>query len=77
MKPNQTRTVNLWCRLMHSEPMWPSHGQYECRTSGQRHRVCWDRPELFTPRALASHRKMLAQCAAVAVAESRLQCSYQ
>jgi len=33
---------NLWCRFMHDEPMWPIHGQYECRTCGQHHRVRWD-----------------------------------
>jgi len=27
---------------MHDEPMWPIHGQYECRTCGQHHRVRWD-----------------------------------
>jgi len=29
---------------MHNEPMWPVHGEYECRTCGQRHRVCWEQP---------------------------------
>ena len=22
---------NLWCRLMHDDITWPSHGQYRCR----------------------------------------------
>jgi hypothetical protein len=44
MRPAQARFANLWCRLMHAEPMWPSHGQYECRTCGVRHRVCWEEP---------------------------------
>jgi hypothetical protein len=35
---------DLWCRLMHTEPMWPSHGQYECRTCGRRFHVCWEHP---------------------------------
>jgi len=44
MKPTQTRIADLWCKLMHTDPMWPSHGQYECRTCGRRHQVCWEHP---------------------------------
>jgi len=44
MKPTQTRIADLWCKLMHKDPMWPSHGQYECRTCGRRHQVCWELP---------------------------------
>jgi len=77
MKPTQDRIANFWCRLMHSEPMWPSHGQYECRACGQRHRVCWEQPEVLAPRVLALHREMLAQCASVTATESSMQCSYQ
>ena len=44
MKPAQSRIGTFWCRLMHAELMWPSHGQYECRTCGRRHRVSWDDP---------------------------------
>jgi hypothetical protein len=43
-KPAQTRIGDLWCSVMHAEPMWPAHGQYECRTCGRRHRVCWEQP---------------------------------
>jgi hypothetical protein len=25
MKPPQARIADLWCKLMHTEPMWPSH----------------------------------------------------
>ena len=39
-----TRIGDLWCRLMHTEPMWPSHGQYECRTCGRRFQVGWEQP---------------------------------
>jgi hypothetical protein len=42
MRPTHVRIADLWCKLMHSEPMWPSHGQYECRACGRRHRVCWE-----------------------------------
>jgi len=31
----------IWCDLMHNAPMWPIHGQYECRTCGRRHPVGW------------------------------------
>ena len=44
MKPAQAKIADLWCRLMHTAPMWPSHGQYECRTCGRRHPVCWEAP---------------------------------
>jgi hypothetical protein len=44
MKPTHARIADLWCRLTHAEPMWPSHGQYECRTCGRRYPVCWQEP---------------------------------
>jgi hypothetical protein len=31
----------LWCDLMHDSPMWPIHGQYQCRTCGRRYPVAW------------------------------------
>ena len=77
MKPTQDRIANFWCKLMHAEPMWPSHGQYECRTCGQRHRVCWEQAVPAAPHVLAVRRGMLAHSASVAVTESRIQCSYQ
>ena len=76
MKPAQARIADLWCKLMHTEPMWPSHGQYECRTCGRRHRVCWEQPALVAPRVLASQREMLVRSASVATTESSIQCSY-
>jgi hypothetical protein len=51
MKPTQTRIGTLWCRVMHAEPMWPAHGQYECRRCGRRHPVCWQEPSPATSRA--------------------------
>jgi hypothetical protein len=53
MKPTQARIADLWCRLMHTAPMWPSHGRYECRTCGRHHRVCWEQPPPAEPRVLA------------------------
>lgn len=44
MKPAQTRIADLWCKLLHTAPMWPWHGKHECRTCGRRRQVCWERP---------------------------------
>jgi hypothetical protein len=33
---------NLWCELMHTSPMWPIHGQYECGVCGRHYPVPWD-----------------------------------
>jgi hypothetical protein len=30
-----------WCGLMHSSPMWPIHGQYQCGDCGRRYSVPW------------------------------------
>jgi hypothetical protein len=46
---SQARIGDLWCRLMHTEPMWPAHGQYECRTCGRRFQVCWQQPSTVAP----------------------------
>jgi len=53
MKPTQARIGALWCRLMHTQPMWPMHGQYECRTCGRRHRVRWEVTSPAPPRVVA------------------------
>jgi len=31
----------LWCDFMHDAPMWPIHGEYECRICGRRYPVPW------------------------------------
>jgi len=78
MKLTQDRIANFWCRLMHAEPMWPSHGQYECRTCGQLHRVCWGQSlPAATPRVPGFSPELLAQGASLSGTESRVQCSYQ
>jgi hypothetical protein len=32
---------DVWCGLMHTSPMWPIHGQYECGVCGRRYLVPW------------------------------------
>jgi len=54
MKPTQATIADLWCRLMHTAPMWPAHGQYECRTCGRRQRVCWEEIAQSPARAVLS-----------------------
>jgi hypothetical protein len=44
MKSTQARFADLWCKLLHRAPMWPSHGRYECRTCGRRYPVRWQEP---------------------------------
>jgi len=48
-KTTQGEIGDLWCRLMHTEPMWPSHGHYECRICGRRFQVCWEHPSAVPP----------------------------
>jgi hypothetical protein len=35
------RLGSLWCDFMHDSPMWPIHGQYQCRTCGRHYPVLW------------------------------------
>jgi hypothetical protein len=73
MKPLRARIANLWCEVMHSAPMWPSHGQYECRTCGRRRRVCWEVPLHAAPRAVVLCRETQARSALIAAAESSIR----
>lgn len=75
MKANQARIADLWCKLMHTEPMWPSHGQYECRTCGRRHPVGWEEPSPFVSRVMALRCEARDQSTLLAATESRIQCS--
>ena len=34
--------AEVWCRTMHRSPMWPAHGQYQCRTCGREYPVPWE-----------------------------------
>lgn len=35
------KLIRRWCSLAHDAPMWPIHGQYECRVCGRRFDVPW------------------------------------
>ena len=37
-----SRAADLWCRLMHPDPMWPIHGYYRCPACLREHRVPWE-----------------------------------
>jgi hypothetical protein len=40
---NLTKKVgDAWCRIMHDSPMWPIHGQYQCRRCMRRFPVPWE-----------------------------------
>jgi len=70
MKPTPARIADL----LHQEPMWPSHGQYECRTCGRWYRVCWEQPSRAMVRLMVLPSEEQAQSALVAT-ESRIPCS--
>lgn len=44
---------DLWCRLMHTSPMWPIHGSYQCRECGRSYPVPWAVPHIVQPAHLA------------------------
>jgi hypothetical protein len=75
MEPNQLRIADLWCRLIHTEPMWPAHGYYECRICGRRQRVCWEGPSPAALSAMASRDEPSTRDALATAKESRVQCS--
>lgn len=52
MKPTQSQIGLRWCKVMHTTPMWPVHGWYECWTCGRRHRVCWEQALTVTTRMM-------------------------
>jgi hypothetical protein len=70
MKATQARIADLWCSLMHGEPMWPAHGQYECRTCGRRYPVCWQ--EQSPAASLARHPSLNANPGYLALAGSAI-----
>jgi hypothetical protein len=36
-----SRLAVVWCEWMHGSPMWPIHGQYECRICGRHYPIHW------------------------------------
>jgi hypothetical protein len=75
MKSTHARVTDLWCRLMHKESMWPSHGQYQCRTCGRLQTVCWEQASPAESRALLPPVETRARGAFVTGVESSIQCS--
>lgn len=37
----QSAIGERWCQAMHSAPMWPVNGEYQCRQCFRRYRVPW------------------------------------
>lgn len=33
-----------WCKVMHDEISWPSHGRYRCTTCKRSYPVPWEQP---------------------------------
>jgi hypothetical protein len=57
---------DAWCRMMHSEPMWPVKGEYQCRTCHRKFRVAWE--EHAVPQSLPAQKSATnAKIAAVTV----------
>ena len=59
------RMADLWCRFMHDDPKWPSHGWYECRACGRRYPV-WEsspatRGVMVLPRETRASNALVAQ----------------
>jgi len=72
-KQGLARVAYLWCKWMHDEPMWPSHGQYECRKCGRLHPVSWQQPLPVPTHTPVLPCETLGE-AVVAATESRIQC---
>jgi len=73
-----TRVANLWCRLMHNDPMWPVNGRYRCSVCLCSHPVPWEkRPAIKAPVVVLPVRQADAPlrasnpAARIAVAASR------
>jgi uncharacterized protein YjbJ (UPF0337 family) len=74
-KRSLSRVAGLWCRWMHAEPMWPSHGHYECRKCGRRRPVAWEQPLPVPLRTPALPRETAVRDTLVTATQSRIQCS--
>jgi len=38
------RISELWCKIMHGQPMWPIHGRYICPDCLREYAVEWEHP---------------------------------
>ncbi len=38
------KVKQIRCAALHGKPMWPIHGQYECRVCGRKYPVPWCPP---------------------------------
>ncbi len=48
----RNRISELWCKKMHSQPMWPIHGKYICPQCLREYPVAWEgtpSPEEYAP----------------------------
>jgi hypothetical protein len=51
---------------MHSEPMWPVNGEYQCRTCHRKFRVAWEEPTVTQTVPPLQHAKSAEVIAATA-----------
>jgi hypothetical protein len=42
------RLAQAWCRVMHDSAMWPTHGQYQCRSCHRHYPVPWVEPRALS-----------------------------
>jgi hypothetical protein len=42
MRELWSRFGGYWCKTIHSSPMWPAHGRYQCRQCFRSHPVPWE-----------------------------------
>ena len=57
-------SAELWCRIMHPDPMWPSHGRYRCPTCLREYPVPWAN----SARTMPGKTPGVTQCAAPSTA---------
>ena len=63
----------LWCKKMHSQPMWPIHGKYICPQCLREYPVAWEgpaSPEEYAPSLRRASRPTTAMAFAGPIAQS-------
>lgn len=40
----KNKLSQIWCKKMHSQPMWPIHGKYICPQCLREYPVTWEGP---------------------------------